>query len=166
MKLVSIQNQIVLRILQDWKPYFARPTKTSNLVSPYKAMMDYYGWQDTPIFGCVEGKRSEFYGANFEEDSVALILEVPDNEVKLQCYYWWTDLIYFMEHPDEWGDQPDSLSEYSEKTLLSGVHANEPNVVVQATIPYILPEWLVDYKESKYFEKYNGSGGRNVLQIH
>lgn len=165
MKLVTIQNKIVLKILQDWKPYFARPTKRDNLIEPYKLMMKHYGWQDTPIFGCVEGRRAEFYGATFGEDSVALILEVPDDEVKLQCYYWWTDLIFFTNHPDELGEQTLTLSAHNTMAL-KGIYTNEPNVVIQATIPYILPKWLVDYKESKYFEKYNGSGGRNVLQLH
>ena len=126
-------------------------------------MIDYYKWKNVkaPIFACVVGKPCEFMGCS-TKGSYILSLEVPDNIVQLQAYYNWTDMAYFLNKPNEWNEDTE-LSEFIEKTF-NGLGLNDETMAVQATLPYIRPEWLKAFEPFKEsFNKFIGSGGKEIL---
>ena len=97
----TIQNRKVLDTLLSNKIHFSKRDKIDNLTEPYKKMSEYYNWGSSPIFCCEVGRYSNFYGANCE-DAVLLTLDVPDDLVKRQIYYDWSDVVYYTEFPNEW----------------------------------------------------------------
>lgn len=163
MLVISIQNKEVLNTLLSGKTHIAKSTTIKNLSEPYEKMRTYYNWDNTPVFGCVIGKYAEFYGAN-SENAVVLKLNIPDNIIKLQPYYDWSDVIYFMEVPSEW--ETGDFDTFVRETLDGKRLETEDDLAVQATFPYIDPKWLVDYKDAcdTNIDHYNGSGGNYILE--
>lgn len=167
MKLITVQNKSVLDLLRSDKIYIAdiRTKADSNLMEPYLKMMDHYKYLSCPIFACVIGRRAEFDGAKFQNDPIILELDVPDEIVKLQSYYDWTDVIYFTEWPDEWDEGGPLITfEQFTKDVFNGFNTNN-DVPIQATLPFIKPEWFVNAYEipPRFIKLHNRSGGRNVL---
>lgn len=162
MVLVTVQNKKVFDTLAH-NAYYAPAVKSDNLKSPYQMMCKHYKWDITaPVFACVKGKYCNFFGCN-TENAYILTLNVPDNIVKLQDYYNWVDIIYFTEFPNEW-ESSMSFTEFTAKTL-DGLGTDDPRSTIQATIPYIRPEWLTSYKPfTENFNKYIGSGGNTKLE--
>lgn len=159
MRLITIQHKNVLKTLLSGQVYYAPPTVSKNLQKPYQKMLEHYKWYvKAPVFACVEGRYCEFYGAKTEKSCI-LVLDVPDEQIKLQGYYNWVDVIYFTELPGEW-DSIMSLEKFTEYTL-DGKNIRDRDAV-QATIPYIHPNWLSNYR--KKFNKYVGSGGNYILE--
>ncbi len=162
-KLITIQHKNVLKTLKENKVFYADLNRTANnLRFPYQKMMSAYRWNHCPIFAGIVGRYSEFYGAK-TNDSVLIELTVPDYEVKIQKYYDWTDLIYFLEVPSEWNGNL-SFEDFQEKTFHQKDFKKED--ILQATINRIEPKWLSEYKEfsGKFFLEHFGVGGRNILQ--
>ena len=122
----SIQNKNILEKLSAGNTHFAKDTDIENLVKPYRTMINHYHWTTTPVFGCVVGRKCEFYGAN-TNDAVILTLDVPDELVKLQAYYDWVDIIYYTECPDEW--EYSNFDEFM-ADVLNGVKTDDPNTSI------------------------------------
>lgn len=165
MKLITIQHASVLNLLKNNNTYYADFLRIldnkSNLVEPYRLIMSHYNYSSVPIFCNVLNRRAEFYGAN-TENAVIIELDVPDDLVKIQSYYDWVDVIYFMEFPNELDGM--NIDKFA-KDVLEGMNVDDDRRAIQATIPYIKPEWLVgSYKlTSKFTDLHYGSGGRNIL---
>lgn len=162
MLIKSIQNKKVLETLQNNKTHIAENTKVTNLIKPYETMRKYYGWKNTPVFGCLVGRYCEFYGAA-TDDTVILTLNVPDEFVKLQVYYDWTDVIYYTEFTNEW--ECGSFDEFV-ANVLNGVGTDDERAIIQVTMPFIKPEWLVSYEPitNEFIDNHVGSGGSSILE--
>ena len=164
MRLITIQHKEVLKTLLGKLTYYAERTKREMLQRPYRTMIKHYGWNGikAPVFGCVVGEPCEFMGCS-TKDAYILTLEVPDEKVRLQAYYKWTETCYFLSHSDEW-HQDYELPDYMEM-VLNGLGLTNKYMAVQATFPYIRPEWLKAYEPyTDSFQKYINSGGKNVLE--
>lgn len=161
MYLVSIQSKAVLDILKNNEIYYAKKTTNKDLRSPYDRMSKHYKWTSSPIFACVVNRRYDFYGANFD-NSIILVLKVPKSIVKLQVYYDWTDMIYYMKHQTEWelGNLNNFIS-----TTLDGYRTNKRSEPIQATIPYIKKEWLINTKiiDKDFIDKYIKNSNNKIL---
>lgn len=158
MKIVTIQNKAVLNILLSGNTYIADMSRVpKNLIEPYKHMQRLYGWNTCPVFAAPVGYRVEFYGCR-SDNGVLLCLDVPDEFIKLQRYYSWSDFIFYLENPDE--DVPDaSVIDYNLKEPVK-------DAALQATLPFIRPEWVFCYLMNvpeRFLEIHDGSGGRSVL---
>ncbi len=160
--LITIQNKAVTFILDKYGIYYSGKEPADNLKAPYGRMKAEYGYEHNPIFAGVVGQKCEFMGAK-TDGSVLICLEVPAIEVKFQNYYEWSDLVYFMECPDEWNGDI-SFDEYVKNTL------HKPNLgqhnAWQATLSCIKKEWVTgvyDIPET-FISRHIGSGGANILQ--
>lgn len=165
MLIKSIQNKQVLQTLLNNKIHYSDRNiynLPDNLQKPYDRMSKHYGWDHWPIFGCEVGRYCEFYGAIYE-NSVLLTLTVPDIIAKRQIYYDWTDLIYFMERPNAW--ESGSFSEFIKNTL-DGKNTDKKTAIIQVTLPYIKPEWLVKYENisEQFIKDHIDSGGSYILE--
>lgn len=162
----TIQNKKVLETLKNNKIHYAKPVNFSSLSIPYDKMMKHYHWNHTPIFGCAVNRYCDFYGAILE-DSVILTLDVPDDLVKLQVYYDWTDIIYYIENPKEWKDKYSTYNFNNFiKNTLDGYRTNDPDAIIQVTMPYIKPEWLVKYEPitNTFAKKYYINNKSSILE--
>lgn len=150
MQLLTIQHQNVLEQLLSGKTYYADMSHVSpNLIAPYEYMRKFYGWQSCPVF-CIPcgGQGTQFGGG--AKASVLLGLDVPDDNIHLQYFYDWTDMVYFFEFPLEFEDSFNTdvistLDDYA-KLVLTGVNQGSFRIF-QAVIPFIKPEWLVGSSE-------------------
>lgn len=169
-RIITVQQKWILdKILSDGiyyadtEKYIAE--KKSNLLKPYKYLMHEYGYEHFPIFGCHIGYYCEFYGANCDKDSVLIQLSVPADKIKIQNYYDWTDLIFYMERPEEWINQDTyPLEQFFQDVL----HQNDSECsarVHQITMDRIEKAWITDtFPVTKKFSKlHDGSGGNNIL---
>lgn len=165
MQIVTIQDRSVVKVLNYQNIHYARNTDLSELKVPYKYMKDFYKWNHSPVFGCVVGRRAEFYGATIENSAI-LTLNVPDNVVKLQSYYDWIDVLFYMENPKKWTNTTD-FTEYT-NDVLNGKFTDDPSKEIQATLPYILPEWLESYKilDSKSIKQFIDNNSEKVLKLN
>ena len=165
-KIITVQHKNVLdKILSDGI-YYANTEKyvaenRSNLLEPYQYLMHEYGYKHFPIFGCQIGYHCEFYGADCSENSTLIELSVPTNEVKIQNYYDWTDLIFYMERPEEWQQITYPFKQFFKDTL----HPTDECRVHQVTMERIKKTWITDTfpVTEKFSERHNGSGGGNIL---
>lgn len=166
MLIKTIQNKRVLDTLKNGQTYYAKPTQHDSLKPSYDRMMKHYNWKNNPIFGCVVDRYSDFYGAELD-DSVILTIDVPDDIVKLQVYYDWTDLIYYMKNSNIWKKEghPYDLNTFIKNTL-DGHRTEEPDAIIQATMPYIKPESLIESEPitKEFINKYYNSHKCNVLK--
>ena len=158
MKVASIQNKAVLDTLLSGNIYKADINRVSkNLIEPYNHMQKLYGWSTCPIFAAPVGYRVEFFGCRVG-GGVLIYLDVPDEFIRFQPYYSWTDFIFYIENPDE--EVPDaSVIEYN---ISKPVNYE----AIQVTMPFIKPEWISCYMKcipKRFLETHDGSGGRNVL---
>lgn len=166
MKLITIQHVNVLKTLKKGNTYYANferiRGRASNLIEPYKAMMVHYNYSYVPIFCGVVNRYAEFYGAT-TENAIIIELNVPDNLVKTQSYYDWSDVIYFTEFPNEAGSGF-NLKKFT-RDVLDGLNTEKDTTAIQAVIPYVKPEWVVDTHKltNKFLGLHCGSGGRNIL---
>lgn len=135
-----------------------------NLARPYRFMMSEYDYNTCPIFLAIEGHYAEMYGAKTKPDCIALEFDIPDALVKKQDYYDWTDVIFFMEYPEEYSTNKNDVYEYARQVL----HQNEfeQKRALQATVSELRQEWLIDTLPCPdlLIKKHVGSGGRDILQ--
>lgn len=175
MKGITVQHKRVYETLIKKGVYRAEEKYVSeNLVKPYKFMMNKFGWTNIPIFLGPVGYNSEFSGARFESDYIAMEFDIPDEYVKIQRYYDWSDFIYFTEIPwefegvfdtkkfptlESWANTIMDISE----DLASAIEFKDP---LQFTVPELRKEWLIDINSNllKLDKKHNGTGGRAILQ--
>lgn len=151
-RLISIQHKSVLEKLLNDERYIADWTRVAtNQIEPNQYMRNFYGWDYCPVFGCPVGTGYASFGFK-TNNAVVLELEVPEDIVKLQYFYDWTDVIYFMEFPDEFQEVFDTnivptIESFADRVLR---FENQGSYnVFQATIPYIDPDWLVRYLNNK-----------------
>lgn len=166
MNIISVQRKNVLDKILSENTYYADTEKLiterkSNLLKPYQYLINEYGYSHFPIFGCPIGRYCEFYGADCNKNSVLIQLSVPDREIKTQDYYNWTDLIFYMERPEEWTcGYP--LEQFFQDALRQTPSAHRAQ---QITVDRIEKAWITDtYPVTEKFTKlHNGSGGNNIL---
>lgn len=166
-KLVTIQHRSVLNTLKQGKTYYAdfeHIDMKDKLITPYKLMMEHYHYTNCPIFCGVVGKYCEYLGANTTNDPVILELLVPQEEVNLTSYYDWSDVIFFLRYPSEYKGK-DSVLDFA-TDIIAGYNTYRKDIAIQATIPYIKPQWLVNnYKlNKKFLDLHHGSGGSEILR--
>lgn len=172
-KIITVQRKSVLDKLQNNGVYYSAAENyvkihKSNLFEPYLFLARRYKYRHFPIFACVEGYRCEYYGIPEGNDLVLMELSVPENEINIQYYYDWTDLIYFTEFPKEWNtDENGSLDEFQQNVLFGTFFSNiDKERAVQCTLERFRSEWLVSSipLTDKFNKLHNGSGGANILQ--
>lgn len=128
--------------------------------------MSEYKYNHFPIFACAVGHHCEYYGANDRENAILMKLSVPEDAIKIQYYYDWTDLILFTEFPDDEGFSC-PFEEFRHGVLFStNIHNCVPPKPVQVTLQELRKEWLIDSTPltEKFTSLHYGSGGSNVLQ--
>lgn len=173
MKCITIQNKMVLDILQN-KGYFVKPTLSSEYISDieksYLFMKEVYHYENMPIFLAPIDYKVEFYGANFDENSIALELDIPDKYLKIQNYYDWSDFIYFIGEEDVFKNVTDKYTDvfdYGKDILLSIKNRKYMNLkdTFQLTTDILKKEWILSQTTdtSKIKEKHDGSGGQYIL---
>lgn len=174
--IITVQHKNVLNKILSDGVYYADTEKyiaekRSNLLKPYQYLINEYGYEHFPIFGCEIGYNCEFYGADCGKDSMLIQLNVPADKVKIQNYYDWTDLIFFMENPQEWQGKmgKDIVPRFNtyplEQFFKDTLHPAQACRVHQATIECIEKAWI-EYAmpvTEKFCKLHNGSGGNNVL---
>lgn len=164
MKLITVQHKNVLDQLLTGKKYTATKKVLNYLQSTYDTLKKEYNYENNPVFACPIGRYSEFMGADIE-GTYLIELDVPDEFVKLQNYYEWSDLIYFSESPEDWDADLLDLHTFIQETI-NGYKTNSKEDIIQATLPYIDPTWVVSSHKitNKFIDKHIGSGGANILR--
>lgn len=169
--LLTIQQKPVLDILQSHKTYFnsGKYTKENHLIA-FKELMTKYHYNAYPIFACVMGLYGNCFGIPDNcTDLYLLELQVPNNYIKYQNYYDWTDFIYFTEFPDEWNDVSPTITMEQFKHQVLFEYKTKPDIPdsknpcpIQAVIPYISPNWLKKYTPlpKSYNKTHNGNINR------
>lgn len=149
MKLITIQSKTVLDILMRNEVYRANYQLTAeNHKNPYRKMSEHYGWDSCPIFCAPMGKNVLIESSS---NDVAIELDVPDEIVKLQYYFDWSDFIYFTEFPDEYADTFNTsiyptIDDFA-KDMFACKNLGSYDIF-QATIPRIEPTWMVAHSLS------------------
>lgn len=165
MKCITIQNKEVYNILKQKGIYKASIEKISkNLKEPYQLMMKEYKWTSVPIFLAPEGYYVEFSGAKFNENSIAIELDIPDELIKVQCYYDWSDLIYFLENPNDF-EEDISMKEWAKGILNTDIN-KITDEVLQVTVEYLKADWIINVTEDicKIEDMHDNSGGACILK--
>lgn len=170
-EIITIQQKFVFDTILSKGVYHADTEKyvvseRSNLLEPYKYLMNSYGYKHFPIFACPIGCYCEFGGARTDGEAVMLQLSVPEDEIKVQKYYNWSDLIFFMENPGEWSNEQYPLPSFYHDVLFSESLHSVGRSACQITIEKIKREWLVDSKPltDSFCNTHVFSGGSEVLK--
>lgn len=174
MRCITIQNKNVYKVLMK-EGVFVKPSLcnevTSDIKTAYMFMKEIYHYENMPIFLAPVGYKVEFYGANFDEYSIALELDIPEEYLKIQNYYDWSDFIYFIGEENEFKNSIDKYSnvfDYGKAVLLSIKDEKNMNSkdTFQLTTDILKKEWILSQTTdiSKIEEKHNGSGGQNTLK--
>lgn len=109
MRCWTIQSLEAFDILQTTGSYFTDrlPGNNTKLRKAYEYAKEKYQFKHTPIFLVPETGPASFYGAAFE-NSIGILVDVPDELVHIQDYYNWSDIIYFV------GGKDHNLEEFNE----------------------------------------------------
>lgn len=109
MRCWTIQSLEAFDILQTTGSYFTDrlPENNTELKKAYEYAKEKYQFKHTPIFLVPETGPASFYGAAFE-NSIGILVDVPDELVHIQDYYNWSDIIYFV------GGKEHHLEEFNE----------------------------------------------------
>ena len=175
MRLTTVQHKEVYKILINTGEYRASEEFVSEiLIKPYRFMQKQLGFNNTPIFSGIVGHYVDFGGARFEDDYIAIELEIPDEFIKIQRYYDWSDFIYFTELPWEFKevcnvDKFETVEDWAVTIMdISGniSKADEHKDALQATVEYLKKDWVIGTLEdlSKLEEECNDNGGRAILK--
>lgn len=159
---ITIQHKSVLnKVLAG--SYRAEYRPGTDLVEPYRFMAHEYGWTSCPIFLAPVGYKVNLYGATFGKESVCMLFDIPEDVIKLQNYYTWTDFIFYVQMPDELSEvYKYPTVEDLGRAALTGVLREKD--CAQATVYELRKEWLLGAtSDLDIFDKYNGSGGNYVL---
>ena len=157
-RLINYQYEQVLQILKSGLEYRAKPNM--RMKKEYDALIDMLELNcDCPVFAVVEGKKQNSSGR--VSSSVRLVLEVPEEHIKLTEYEVWADFMYVMKFSQS-NDYRKLISSYHEisqkhyKELINSIkEQKELNKYryPQAIIEYIDSKWLVSYRKIKANEK-------------
>lgn len=167
MKLITIQHKSALESLLNNGIYQADYKYVkSHLQKPYKFMCSEYGYKSCPIFLGIVGLRAELAGAGTGSDFVAMEFDIPDEYIRIQRYYFWSDFIYFCDFPDEFPqtEKFPSVDEFGRFVVNEKVVGK--NYTFQATVEILRVEWLtaVSTELDMLTEFHMLSGGKKVLQ--
>lgn len=174
MRCITIQNKNVYKVLMK-EGVFVKPSLcnevTSDIKTAYMFMKEIYHYENMPIFLAPVGYKVEFYGANFDEYSIALELDIPEEYLKIQNYYDWSDFIYFIGQKQEFIDGNVNYKDVFDfgKDVLSCI-ANQKQMddkdAFQLTTDILRKEWIVSKTNNicKLELEHNGSGGQNTLK--
>jgi len=166
MKCITIQHKNVYDTLLSTGIYHASIDRVhENLKEPYLFMQKHFGWSNVPIFLAPVGYYAEISGAKFHNDPIVIELDIPDEVCKIQHFYDWTDFIFFMEFPDEFGNVFDTnvfrrLEDWG-ATIMDIKLSNHDKEAVQITAPYLKKEWITKVSTNvTLFQDYDCCGGR------
>jgi hypothetical protein len=156
-----------LEILEKQGAYKADISRVCDIrKAAYDLMMQTYGYDSCPIFLAPVNQKVEFYGADFSEEHVAMELKIPLNVIRIQKYYEWSDLIYFLEYPEEFFPSAyQNISDFGKDVLLGTKEMNERGPY-QISTDIIRKDWITDTVTDLEQLKllHYGSGGNNVLR--
>jgi hypothetical protein len=169
MKVITIQHKNVYNKLLEEGYYRANKNFISeNLIKPYEFASKEFKWDNIPIFLSPIGYHVEMYGAKSGKDYVAIEFNIPDEYVKVQEYYKWTDFIYFMEFPQQFNKNLYGFQKVEDwgKTILNVKLDDKSNIPYQAMVLELRKEWITFVLEdiSNLFKKHVGVGGFNKLK--
>lgn len=159
MRLVTIQNKKVLDILKNGKIYTAdfdhifkleknEPVKFMS----YQVLMECYGYKHPPIFCCILDRKSTFNETKVSKNRVIIELEVLDTLVNVHNINVWNNMQYCIDR----GIWTEETYERYKPYLLNG-NLRDIGAIVQSTIPYINPKWIVGAYElpRNFIKKFN-----------
>ena len=145
MQCTTIQNEKVLKMLIDNGEYYTdKKPMAENLIEPYEFAKKIYGFEHTPIFLVPSDGLATCIGATLE-NSIAITLDIPDEFIKEHYYYEWTDLVYFMENPEEFEEVFDTdvyptVEDYGKEILLNPI--GDGNLERQIMVEKISIDWV------------------------
>lgn len=151
MKLLTVQSRKVLNILLKNKTYEADFYYMNHLkpytIEAYQLLMKNCNYNAVPIFCMVYDKISSLYGTHVTNGSVILELDVPDEVVHIQSFFGWIELqMLLVSNIEKYSTEERKNAKICPRYIDDFSHA------IQATIPYILPEWLIaGYKYNNDF---------------
>lgn len=161
--LLTVQHENVLDILVNDKVYYSSEKYIADdRIAPYQELMKEYQYEYYPVFANVIGLHGNCYGIPRNRKMYLFELIVPKTYIRYQDYYDWSDFMYYTECPDEWDDTSPtiSLDEFKHEALIKYKDVPDKNktVPIQATIPYIRPEWLSAHAPlpDAYDRRHNG----------
>lgn len=176
MKCITVQKKEVLDILlkdgiccNDTLDHVPQMRKKA-----YQGMMQAYDYQHVPFFLGAVDIKCEMYGADFSEDSVAVELDIPDDEPSLhvQDYYCWGDFLYYSQYEDEFRQNfsdLNSLAEFGQKFVFNetvkGMNRSGQRDAYQVTVDILRKEWITGIADDLTVLEvfHDGQGGNNVL---
>lgn len=172
MRAITVQHKNVLQALLNDSIYTTnKKSEGEYLNKAYDFMKNVYEYKTNPIFLSPVGFNVEMYGATFDENSVAIELDIPEEELKIQEYYSWSDFIYFLEYKKEFADGSvvfENVEDYGESILteIKSIEDMGPNTPYQLTAERLKKEWIISYTDKceKLSLFHDGSGGNNVLK--
>jgi hypothetical protein len=129
-------------------------------------MANIYGYSNCPIFLSPVGQFVEFCGAKFDDDHVAIELDIPEDKAKIQRYYDWSDFIYFLDEPDDFSsNKHNSVMDFGKDVLLSCDSMGDDEAY-QIVVDELHKEWIIGTTDhlDRIDELHNGSGGENILR--
>ena len=151
MILETYQSKQVLDILKSGEIYRAYPS--ISFKGEYAALIKMLDLNcECPVFTVVKGRKQNSHGR--VSSSVKLILDVPDDKIKLTEFSVWADFMYcfkFTKPSDFTKLRPDcneiSIRKYM--GIMDDIKNQRPIESYhypQAILEYIDPKWLIDYK--------------------
>ncbi len=151
MTIITYQSAAVWRILKQNRVYRAYPSLKYK--KEYAALIDMLGLHCVcPVFGVLPRRRQNTNGK--VSASYRLVLDVPEDKVKLTEYGVWADFIYYSQFakPDDYNRLTADCTEISQKdytALIDDLKAQRPvqqYKVPQVILEEILPEWVTEAK--------------------
>lgn len=166
MRAITIQHRSVLEQLNTNGTYRAEIRNAySSRRAAYEFMANEYGYASCPIFLAPVGQKVEFCGVEFDNNHVAIELDIPDDFVRIQKYYDWSDFMYFLDLPDEFDSSMyANVLEFGHCILLT-CDKMDTDEAYQITVEELCKDWIVGYTKylGKIMRLHNGSCGNNVL---
>lgn len=169
-EVVTIQQQFILDAILSNEVYYADTEvyisqKKPNLLKPYRYLVKEYGYKHFPIFACPIGYCCDVSGAGVDKGAMLIQLSVPEDEIRVQKYYDWSDLIFYMENPNEW-EKNYPLPAFFHNVLFAESLQSIGTSACQITMEKIKREWLVDSKplSQSFIDAHEWSWGNNILQ--
>ena len=151
MILETYQSKQVLDILKSGEIYRAYPS--ISFKGEYAALIKMLDLNcECPVFTVVKGRKQNSQGR--VSSSVKLILDVPDDKIKLTEFGVWADFMYcfkFTKQNDFTKLRPDCNEIPVRKfvSIMEDLKTQRPLESYhypQAILEYIDPKWLLDYK--------------------
>ena len=160
MTLITVQDSKVLKTLLDNKTHIADflyivdiDDDSPSVVTSYQLLMNHYDYKNAPVFCCALNRIADFSAVTIKPSSVLLELDVPDEFIKLQVAGDWCNIMTYVHYKCPFGVLGWTLGALMD--ILDGKNTDCEDLAIQATIPYIKPEWLnCAYEIPKHFIKF------------